>query len=250
MEIYAIKKLIECGDQLRVEKKFEGAFALYWISSEAIFVRALVKAFWMRGADLKDAKKFVRRIDTNKVFIALSCATGNWLRGTDEKLRGIYVQQTAKSMRNSIFHNGVVPNRIALENMTKFLADFVAKPDVYWGDVPIHDFASKSEFKLGNPLADLRSEKRITKTRYSAEELFNKWHEKNIANLLRASKGPDPIRVLLGNSPEGRKIEWANMEIAEAVIADFRWAFSNEFHVRQNQIRMETARNRKEKVRF
>ena len=245
MEIYAIKKLIECGDRLRDEEQFEGAFALYWISSEAIFVRCLVKCFWMRGADLKDAKKFVRRIDTNKVFVALSCATGKWFRGTDEKLRGIYVQQTAKSMRNSIFHNGVVPNRLALANMTNFLADFVAKPEKYWCEVPIHDFATGTDFQLGNPLADLRSEKRITKDRCSAEVLFNEWTTVNAERLAKASGGPNPMRVLLGNQPEGRKIEWANMEIAQTIIADFRWAFSDPFHVRQNQIRSQRTRERR-----
>ena len=212
-------------------------------------MRGLVKAFWMRGADLKDAKKFVRRIDTNKVFIALSCATGNWLRGTDEKMRGIYVQQTAKSMRNSIFHNGVVPNRLALENMTKFLADYVAKPEKYWHDVPIHDFSSKTDFKLGNPLADFRSEKRITKEPCSAEKLFDEWSSSHASRLAKASSGSHPIKVLLGSSPERRKIEWANLEIANSVIADFRYALSDDFYARQNQIRSERIKRKRDMLK-
>ena len=231
MEKYAIKKLVECGKSQQDNDYHIGAFAIYWIASEAILVRGLVKSLWLRGVPLRDAKSFVETMDTNKVELCLSAATGIWLQRNDKTLAGIRLQQSLRVVRNKLFHSGLAPNPNTLLNATRFLFDYAREPAPFWSDIQVLIPTSGALVSLGDPIADLRSVRRPATSKQSAEGLFAEWNEINKQRNERA------VNIRFTHQKPNAKIDWSEDELVRRILDDFRFADTEEFRVMRDKLR-------------
>lgn len=176
MELYNIRKLRRSADLLFENNHMMGAFALYWIISEAILVRGLVKALWLRGVPLKEAKTFVRTLNTTAVFQGLTLSTGVHYNRYKPSMKGMKLYLTAQQMRNSIFHSGISLHDRALVHLTQFLKSYTEDPSPYWKTIHYIDPITQVPAELGNPLHDLRRIRR----RFggaSTESIYKQWFD-------------------------------------------------------------------------
>ena len=76
MELNIIKKIRTSANYLYLQSYYLESFSLLWIVNEAIFTRACVKALWLRGVHLRDAKNYVVSISSGDPYLRLGVCSG------------------------------------------------------------------------------------------------------------------------------------------------------------------------------